>query len=91
MVVCHKCDNPPCVNPWHLFLGTKRDNTLDAMRKGRLKWPDVRDKNPNAKITAAQALEIRSASGTHSDIAKNYGISPSSVGQIKSGVQWKNL
>lgn len=91
MVVCHKCDNPPCVNPDHLFLGTKRDNTLDAMRKGRLKWPDVRGKNPNAKITASQALEIRSANGRHIDIARLYGISPSSVGQIKSGVQWKNL
>lgn len=47
MMVCHKCDNPPCCNPSHLFLGTGKDNTQDALKKGRLFKPP----NPNANKT----------------------------------------
>lgn len=40
MYACHKCDNPPCVNPEHLFAGTQRDNIWDAKAKGRIKAPN---------------------------------------------------
>ena len=47
-IVCHRCDNPPCCNPAHLFWGTPRDNTLDGIRKGRIKPPPA----PTRKVAA---------------------------------------
>lgn len=41
LLVCHRCDNPPCVNPGHLFVGTPRDNVVDCARKGRRNTPGV--------------------------------------------------
>lgn len=66
LLACHKCDNPPCVNPDHIFLGTHQDNHDDMHAKGRgitgHKFTDGRsrgEKNPRAKLTTTQVAEIR--------------------------------
>lgn len=60
LCICHKCDNPSCVNPEHLFSGTYSDNNKDAFDKGRHLNPVMYgDKNPGSKLTEKQVKEIK--------------------------------
>lgn len=76
MFVCHKCDNPPCFRPDHLFLGTKLDNARDREAKGRNR-PPKGESNPNAKLTECQVREIRrlrEAGRTLKSLAAQFGV-----------------
>lgn len=86
--VLHKCDNPLCVNPEHLFLGTRADNTADMMQKGR-NAKVAGELNPNRKLTEELAAQIRLAPGKHRDIAKEYGVTHTTIGDIKRGKIWR--
>jgi hypothetical protein len=83
MQVCHHCDNPACVRPSHLFLGTQKDNMRDMIVKGRQARP------PATKLTWADAQAIREAPGLHREIAARFGISRPTVSEIKAGYYWK--
>lgn len=90
--VCHKCDNPICVRPDHLFLGTHRDNQVDKLLKGRARGPNGADrlgeKNPHAKLSDADVLKIMNllSSGTKQrKIANQFGISNGTVSHINTG------
>ena len=90
--VCHRCDNPPCVNPAHLFIGTAKDNKLDEMRKGR----HIQGERQHlAKFTEAQVQEIRAlyaAGGVGlRTIAKRYGASSYAVWSILKRLTWKHV
>lgn len=87
-IICHRCDNPACVNPDHLFLGTNKDNTQDMIRKKR---GLVGEKNPCAKLTLEQVIEIRETNLPQRKIASKYGISQTMVGKIKRGTKWNTL
>lgn len=92
MLVLHKCDNPPCVNINHLFLGTHSTNALDREAKGR-----GRDssgiKNKKAKIQEQTAIRIKMLKGVLSAslIARTLGISANSVCRIMNDEAWKHV
>ena len=93
LYVCHRCDTPACVNPAHLFLGTARDNALDAASKNRLnRWDGRRagERNHAAKLTKAQVEEIRRIGYTQSaqSLAKRFGVSKTAITSIRSGRAW---
>lgn len=73
LFVCHKCDNPPCVNPSHLFLGTARDNMIDKTVKGRNNAPKGVD-HPGSKFTATELETIRQSSLSADMLATSYGV-----------------
>jgi hypothetical protein len=90
MKVCHTCDNPPCCNPDHLCLGTQADNIADRDAKGR---QAKGENNGFSKLTEADVTEIRrrlANSEVQRKIAKDFGITPTAVGYIKNGRNWKH-
>ncbi len=94
MCICHRCDNPACVNPDHLFLGTKSDNNVDRAQKGRNR--DQRgEKNEIAKLTAEQVLEIRqrhAAGGvTQRRLASEYGVCFQAIHDIIRRRNWQHV
>lgn len=88
LVVCHKCDNPSCVNPYHLFIGRPIDNDADKVKKNRHIYGM---KHPLSKLTDKQVLKIRMESGSHQSIANRYNVSRRLIGMIKQGSIWKHL
>lgn len=90
MEVCHSCDNPPCINPDHLFLGTRRDNMRDAVRKGRVANGA---RLPQTKLTAADipAIRARIPHEKLQSIADDYGVTYSAIYRIKHGQTWKHV
>lgn len=86
--LCHHCDNPACVNPDHLFLGTAEDNVRDAAKKNRLQY-GVR--KANAKLNAQkviQILQLGKRGEPHCDIAKQMGVDASVITNVLNGKAW---
>ena len=85
MFVCHSCDNPSCVNPKHLFLGTHKDNMIDMVRK---------DRSPRQKLTASAVLKIRqllTEGYGAEDLAVMFGVHVYTIRRIRNGRRWGHL
>lgn len=88
LMICHKCDTPPCVNPNHMFLGTAADNSKDCVSKNRA---NNGAKHHKAKLNDKQVIEILKDQRPAYVIAKDYGVSDVSVCFIKLGGTWSNV
>lgn len=92
MYVLHKCDNPPCVRPDHLFLGTQADNQADKLTKGRL-IRKFGEENPNAKLTWQEVHDIRkryaSERASAAKLAAEFGVSDDEILNIIHEVTWR--
>lgn len=99
LFVCHRCDNKPCINPEHLFLGTTQDNTADKVAKGRCART-FGEQNGYAKLTERAVAEIRQRFARKSmpshqkmrsnakELAVEYGVCASHIRQIANGRAW---
>jgi len=88
--VCHKCDNPKCVNPDHLFVDKPKGNQQDMLRKGRANKSHS-EHHPKTKLTPEQVRSIRCDTRPLRAIAQTYQIRSSTVFYIRSGKHWKYL
>lgn len=89
--VCHRCDNPSCVNPAHLFAGTHQDNMADMVSKSR---QCLGSRNGHSKLTELQVAEIKKrlrGGDKHVDIANSYGVNRTLIVMISTGRRWRHV
>jgi hypothetical protein len=92
MLVLHHCDNPSCVNPAHLWLGTNHDNVRDRDKKSRGALPDNKgESNGQHKLIASNIPVIRSLDLSQRAIGKIYGITQPTVSEIRSRKLWAHV
>ncbi len=99
LCILHKCDNPPCINPDHLWIGTHRDNIEDCIAKGRrgtcANGGQKGENNPSAKLNEEQVAQIKflleEGQLTQAEIGGMFGVSRDAVNNIKLGRKWAHV
>ena len=92
--ICHRCDNPSCCNPAHLFLGTTAQNVADRDRKGRQVTPRG-EQHGCSRLTWKAVRDIRAFPTPHkygakSHLARQYAVTRQAIGAVLRGKTWKN-
>jgi hypothetical protein len=99
MFVCHTCDTPSCCNPYHLFLGTPKDNTQDMIKKNRHSLPPrnphiVGSAHPGAKLHESQVEIIRELyryGFTQLELSKEYGVARQTISKVVNYKRFKHV
>lgn len=87
-LVLHSCDNPPCVNPLHLRVGTHLENCADAVNRDRTLFGE---RNFNAKLTSEIVAAIMSDHRGSSALARIYGVSDATIQAVRTGKTWRRV
>lgn len=88
LVACHKCDNPSCVNPDHIFIGTVKDNCVDARDKIR---HFVGVLNGRAKLNEKAVIHIRESKLSNTALAEIYGVTKTAIRLVRNGTTWSHV
>lgn len=94
LLVCHKCDNPKCVNPEHLFLGSHQENMDDKINKGRHVGAKKGYKHHKSKLVEWQVIEIKRKlrdGAFQYDLANEYGVNQATISNIATGKNWGHV
>jgi hypothetical protein len=91
--ICHSCDNRRCVNPHHLFAGTRKDNMNDCIDKGRFPFENLKKRH---KLTVDEVLEIRTIylhdnAPSRSQVAKEYGVARTTINAVVNRRTWNHV
>lgn len=86
--LCHKCDNPPCCRPDHLFVGTQKENCADAKAKDR---HSRGERNGISKLTDDAVRDIRTSKLTQWELARKYGVWQAAIWQVIHRKRWTHV
>lgn len=87
-VLCHTCDNRLCINPDHLFEGTRGENCTDAASKNRF---PVNNRHWNTRLSPANVATIRASDAPNSELARQYAVNQSTISRIRSGQRRRHV